>query len=105
MSRDAIYAGDFKVLGHAMIINTEAQANLHPDLISDDARQIIEIAQQHGAVGWKVNGAGGDGGSVTLLSGNTSSEKRELIQAIEGANPLFKSLPIYLSRFGLRVWE
>lgn len=105
MSRDAVYAGDFQALGRAMIVNTDAQADLHPDLISEDARQIIEIARQHGAVGWKVNGAGGDGGSVTLLSGNTSSEKRELVQAIEDANPLFKSLPIYLSRFGLRVWE
>jgi D-glycero-alpha-D-manno-heptose-7-phosphate kinase len=105
MSRDAVYAGDFKALGHAMIVNTNAQADLHPDLISEDARQIIEIARQHGAIGWKVNGAGGDGGSITLLSGNTSSEKRELIQAVERANPLFKSLPIYLSRFGLRVWE
>jgi D-glycero-alpha-D-manno-heptose-7-phosphate kinase len=105
MSRDAVYAGDFKALGRAMIVNTEAQGDLHPDLISEDAHQIISIAKEHGALGWKVNGAGGDGGSVTLLSGATSSEKRTLIQAIEEANPLFKSLPIYLSRFGLRVWE
>jgi len=105
MSRDAVYAGDFAALGRAMQINTDAQADLHPDLVSPDAHQIIEIAREHGAIGWKVNGAGGDGGSLTLLCGATSSEKRRLIQAIEGANPLFKSLPIYLSRFGLRVWE
>lgn len=105
MSRDAVYAGDFKALGRAMIVNTEAQGELHPDLINEDARQIIEIARQHGALGWKVNGAGGDGGSLTLLTGSMSSEKRMLIQAIEEANPLYKSLPIYLSRFGLRVWE
>jgi D-glycero-alpha-D-manno-heptose-7-phosphate kinase len=53
----------------------------------------------------KVNGAGGDGGSITLLCGPSSSEKRRMIRAIQEANPLFKSLPIYLSRFGLRVWE
>jgi len=105
LSRDAVYAGDFAALGRAMIINTEAQADLHPDLVSADAHQIIEIARAHGAIGWKVNGAGGDGGSLTLLCGPSSSEKRHLIQAIEEANPLFKSLPIYLSRFGLRVWE
>ncbi|WP_119071790.1 GHMP family kinase ATP-binding protein [Aggregatilinea lenta] len=105
LSRDAIYAGDFKALGRAMIVNTEAQGDLHPALISADAQQIIDIAKQHGAVGWKVNGAGGEGGSVTLLSGPSSSEKRELIQAIETANPAFKSLPIYLSRFGVRIWE
>ncbi|NLG55643.1 MAG: GHMP kinase, partial [Rhodococcus sp.] len=105
MSRDAVYAGDFEALGRAMIVNTDAQADLHPDLVNEDARQIIEIARQHGAIGWKVNGAGGDGGSLTLLCGPTSSEKRRLIHAIEEANPLYRSLPIYLSRYGLRVWE
>ncbi len=105
MARDAVYAADWKQLGRAMTMNTEAQGVLHPDLISEDAHQLIEVAQQNGALGWKVNGAGGDGGSITLLCGSTSSEKRQMIKAIEEANPLFKSLPIYLSRFGLRVWE
>lgn len=105
MARDAVYDGDFAMLGQSMITNTDAQGELHPDLISADARQIIAIAQTHGALGWKVNGAGGDGGSITLLSDATTSEKRTLIQAIEEANPLFRSLPIYLSRYGLRVWE
>ena len=68
-SRDALYAGDFAALGQAMIENTEAQRRLHPDLVSPDAQRVIEIAQAHGALGWKVNGAGGDGGSLTLLSG------------------------------------
>ncbi len=105
MARDAVYAGDWEALGRSMIINTEAQGELHPALISADAHQIIEIAKANGAIGWKVNGAGGDGGSITLLCGPTSSEKRRMIQAIEEANPRFKSLPIYLSRFGLRIWE
>jgi D-glycero-alpha-D-manno-heptose-7-phosphate kinase len=105
MARDAVYAGDWAALGRSMSINTEAQGELHPDLICEDAHRIIEVARANGAIGWKVNGAGGDGGSITLLCGPTSSEKRQMIQAIEGANPLYKSLPIYLSRFGLRIWE
>lgn len=105
MARDAVFDGAFETLGRSMIINTEAQGELHPELISADAHQIIEIAQAHNVLGWKVNGAGGDGGSLTLLTTATSSEKRALVQAIEEANPLFKSLPIYLSRYGLRVWE
>ncbi len=105
MARDAVYAGDFAALGRSMTVNTEAQGELHPGLISPDAHRIIDIARQQGALGWKVNGAGGDGGSITLLCGPTSSAKRELVQAIEGANPMFRSLPIYLSRFGLRIWE
>lgn len=104
-SRDALYAGDFEALGAAMIENTDAQARLHPDLVSPDAQVIIELARQHGALGWKVNGAGGDGGSITLLCGSLSHQRRALREAIEDANPLFKSIPIYLSRYGLRVWE
>ncbi len=104
-SRDALFAGDFAALGRAMIENTEAQARLHADLISQDARRVIEIAREHGAIGWKVNGAGGEGGSVTLLGGSLSYGKRAMIREIEEDNPLFKNIPVYLSRSGLRVWE
>ena len=105
MARDAVYAGDFEALGRSMILNTEAQGELNAALVGHDALRVIDIAKQHGALGWKVNGAGGDGGSITLLCGDTSSHKRELIRQIEAANPLFKNIPIYLSRYGLRIWD
>ncbi len=104
-SRDAVYAGDFAALGAAMSDNTEAQRRLHPALISADAQRVIDIAREHGALGWKVNGAGGDGGSVTILCGDISQVKRTLIREIEQENPLFKNIPVYLSRYGLRVWK
>jgi len=104
-SRDAVYEGDFEALGRAMIENTEAQSRLHPELVSADARRVIDIARAHGALGWKVNGAGGLGGSVTILSGDTSSVKRHMIKEIEQENSLFKNIPIYLSRYGVRTWE
>lgn len=104
-SRDATYAGDFPALGRAMIDNTAAQAELHPSLISDDAQQLIELAQEHGAIGWKVNGAGGEGGSVTLLCGPNASARRNLLRTVVEVNPLFQPIPIYLSRTGLRVWD
>ncbi len=104
-SRDALYAGDFDALGAAMIENTAAQERLHPRLVSPEARQVIEIARAHGAIGWKVNGAGGDGGSVTILSGPSSRARRAMLREIEQENPLFKNIPIYLSRYGLRVWK
>ncbi len=104
-SRDAVYAGDFEALGRAMIDNTDAQGRLHADLISQDAQQVIDIAKSYGALGWKVNGAGGEGGSLTLLCGPRSHEKRAMLREIEEVNPLFKHIPTYLSRFGLRVWE
>ena len=74
-SRDAVYASDLAALGRAMIENTEAQARLHPDLVSAGAHQVIELAQAHGALGCKVNGAGGDGGSLTLLMGPSRIKK------------------------------
>jgi len=104
-SRDALYAGDFEGLARAMVENTEAQAALNSALVSPAHQQIIDVGRQHGAIGWKVNGAGGDGGSVTLLSSADSSRKRKMLAALEKSNPLFQSIPIYLSRFGLRVWE
>ena len=104
-SRDALYAGDFVALGAAMVENTQAQSRLHPQLVSSEASRAIEIARSHGALGWKVNGAGGEGGSLTVLCGDASQVKRTLIREIEQENPLFKNIPIYLSRFGLRTWR
>jgi D-glycero-alpha-D-manno-heptose-7-phosphate kinase len=104
-SRDAVYAGDFAALGRAMVQNTEAQRDLHPDLVSPDAQHVIEIARAHGALGWKVNGAGGEGGSLTILCGPLSPVKRAMIREIEEESPLFQNIPLYLSRFGLRIWE
>jgi D-glycero-alpha-D-manno-heptose-7-phosphate kinase len=104
-SRDALQAGDFAALGRAMIENNEAQARLHPALIGTEASQVIAIAREHGAVGWKVNGAGGEGGSITLLCDAHSPRKRALVRAVEAANPSFRHIPTYLSRFGLRVWS
>jgi len=104
-SRDAIYAGDFNAFGNAMKDNTDAQSRLHPELISADARRVIDIAREYGAAGWKVNGAGGEGGSITILSHALSHGKRAMIREIEQDNPLYRNIPIYLSRYGLRTWE
>ena len=96
---------NFASLGRAMIANTDAQRRLHPDLVSRDARRVIEIAQDHDALGWTVNGAGGEGGSVTILCNDRYSVKRTLVREIEADNPLYKNIPVYLSRYGLRIWE
>ena len=104
-SRDALYSGDFSALGRAMIDNTEAQICLNPALVNEDAARIIEIARAHGAVGWKVNGAGGEGGSLTLLCNESSWLRRAMVREIEQENHAFRSIPIYLSRFGLRTWD
>jgi len=104
-SRDALYARDFAALGRAMMENTRYQHALHPALISRAHQAIIDIARSHKAVGWKVNGAGGDGGSVTILGSGDPAAKRAMIREIEQANPQFRNIPLYLSRMGLRRWE
>jgi len=104
-SRQALAAGDFAALGRAMTESTEAQGRLHPALVGSQAARVIEIARAHGALGWKVNGAGGEGGSLTLLCDEDSSRKRALVREIEQQDPAFRQVPISLSRQGLRVWR
>ncbi|NLB56133.1 MAG: GHMP kinase, partial [Lentisphaerae bacterium] len=103
--KNALYDGDLDAFGRAMIENTDAQADLHPSLISERAHAIIDVAGKFGAIGWKINGAGGEGGSVTLLSSGSRSQKRKMIRAIEEIAPDVRHIPIYLSRRGLRIWE
>ena len=103
--KNALLNGDLDAFGHCMIANTDAQAGLHPALVSDDAKTVIDLAQNHGAVGWKVNGAGGEGGSLSILFGAEGERKRSFIQALPEVDPKFQVIPTYLSRLGLRRWE
>jgi D-glycero-alpha-D-manno-heptose-7-phosphate kinase len=91
--RDALLAGDLPAFGRAMITNTEAQGELHPALVSSAAHAAIAVARRSGALGWKVNGAGGEGGSLTVLGGDA----RRL------ADAGLVLLPIALSADGVRV--
>jgi D-glycero-alpha-D-manno-heptose-7-phosphate kinase len=104
-ARDAVHAADLAALGRAMTHNTDLQARLHPSLVSKEAHAAIEVAAANGAQGWKVNGAGGEGGSLTLLCGPDMRLKRQLLAALRDTDPLFQIIPTYLSRYGLRVWD
>ncbi len=104
-ARDAVYAGDLAALGAAMAECTAGQAELHPELVSHDAWQAIEVARSHGAVGWKVNGAGGEGGSLSILCGPRPGSARQLAAALAEANPRLRPIPIRLCPWGARAWE
>ena len=88
-----------------MIENTDAQASLHPQLVGEAHRQIIAIARDSGAMGWKVNGAGGEGGSVTLLCGPDREARESMLRAIAQSNQQFRNIPLRLSPSGLQVWD
>jgi len=101
-AKDALFEGDFDDFGEVMKRNTEVQRQLHKDLVCQRFEELIDIARGFGAIGWKVNGAGGDGGSMTILGDGDNAKKRAFLA--EAARQGFQTIPVYLSRYGLRVW-
>ena len=96
-AREVLCAGDLPAFGRVMADNTALQAQLAPGLVSPAAAAAIEAARDAGALGWKVNGAGGEGGSVTLLAGE---DREGLAAAVAEVGRL---VPVALSPTGLRV--
>lgn len=68
-ARDSLLGGDLERYGRIMTENNECQRSLADGIISPESDAVIRLARKHGASGWKVNGAGGPGGSMTLLAG------------------------------------
>ena len=71
--------GDLESYGMVMNENTECQRALHPYLVGCEADAVMSVANKYAAAGCKVNGAGGKGGSLTIL-GNKDPRKREDMQ-------------------------
>lgn len=69
----SLEAGDLDGWASLLTDSTEVQGVLHPGLVGSAHRRAIEVGRSLGATGWKVNGAGGSGGSLTLLAGESSS--------------------------------
>lgn len=101
-ARDAVLAQDLHAFGAAMIANTDAQRDLHPALVGADAAKVIELAKSHGAIGWKVNGAGGDGGSVTVLHAGANA-KAAFEDRVRAFDPRYRVLPVRIDLAGLDV--
>lgn len=103
--RRALLGGDLEAYGGIMIENNEAQRALHPRLVSERADRVIAIARKHGASGWKVNGAGGKGGSLTVLAPPDDGMRRRMVAAVLGLGGGIRHLPIWLSSAGFEAWE
>lgn len=104
-ARDILLKGDLRSFGELMIANNEFQRALHPDLIPEEANAVIEIAKKFEASGWKVNGAGGMGGSLTLLGGERDDKRKNMLEEINALGKGIMSIPISLSRRGLDIRE
>ncbi|MFX0106002.1 MAG: hypothetical protein ACFE75_10990 [Candidatus Hodarchaeota archaeon] len=97
--RDAIYSKNLDLIGKIMKRNWNAQKKLHPLMINPIINKIEQLAKKYGAIGFKLNGAGG-GGSATILAGIGFEYglKRKIVE--EG----FQILPFKLNFKGVQVW-
>lgn len=97
--RKAVYSKNLELMGKIMNKNWEAQKKLHPLMVSPIIKKIEKLAKKHGAIGFKLNGAGG-GGSATILAGiGDGYELREKL--IETG---LQILPIKLDFKGVQSW-
>jgi D-glycero-alpha-D-manno-heptose-7-phosphate kinase len=99
-ARDALVAADLPAFGRALRGTVDQQAALHPSVVSTDARLVGALADASGALGWKVNGAGGDGGSVSVLLGEDPSARAAFSLRLIRALPAARIVPIRLARVG-----
>jgi len=101
----ALLSGDLASLGDCMVRNNEGQRALSPGLVSAPADAVAAIARRFGAAGWKVNGAGGRGGSMAVLAPEDDGFRRPMIAAIEALGRGIRVISVSLSRRGLSVWD
>ena len=101
----ALLAGDLGSLGACMVRNNEKQRTLSPGLVSASADAVSAVARRFRAAGWKVNGAGGRGGSMSVLASGDDGLRRRMIAAVEALGRGIRVIPISLSPRGLSVWD
>jgi D-glycero-alpha-D-manno-heptose-7-phosphate kinase len=104
-ARRELKAGDLTAFGEAMIRNNERQRALFSGLVGRDADAVAAVARKFGAAGWKVNGAGGKGGSMTVLAAGDDGRRKGMVEAIHALGRGVRILPISLSEMGLEVWD
>ena len=99
----ALTAGDLVAYANALTANTDAQADLHPGIVGSDAASLIDLARLAGAIGWKVNGAGGTGGSVTIVCPPARPSVREAIASEVSRRSGWTLIETRPTAVGLRV--
>lgn len=98
--KKAIFSEDIKEMGNIINKNWEAQKMLHPLMINAIIEKAEKIAKKHGAIGFKINGAGGGGSAIILADvGYEYKLKKSLIE--NG----FSVLPCKMCFNGVQTWE
>ena len=78
----SLLRGDLRGFGRSMTEHNDATRRLHPTIVSTLADEIGAMAIEHGAVGWKANGAGGNGGTISLLASENCDERTALMERL-----------------------
>ncbi len=104
-ARRALRAEDLEAFGRIMTLNNEAQRRLGIGLVSPRADRAARLFQSFGAAGWKVNGAGGAGGSMTVLAGPDDARRRAMAEAIGRLGRGVRIIPTRISAEGVQAWD
>ena len=102
-AKSCLLKGDLDLFGKIMKENNECQRSLHPGLISKQAESVIHVARKYNASGWKVNGAGGEGGSLTILGSGQPDHIKKMLEEINSLGKGIKHIPVSLNPQGLEV--
>lgn len=98
----ALEGGDVSAYGRALTANHDAIRSMHPGLVGRDAASLVALAERFGARGWKVNGAGGEGGSIVVLGSANDDDDAALCAAI-AAHDGWRIITAGLGADGVRV--
>lgn len=99
---DALVSGDLRAYGATLTRNTQIQARLHPSLVGSSAQALIEAVRGDDVTGWKVNGAGGAGGSLTVLAADREA-RAGVLSRITTACRDARVLDVQLAQSGVQL--
>lgn len=98
--KDALLAENISEMGKVMNENWDATKQLHEHMANNSINSLEHLAKENGAIGFKVNGAGG-GGSATVLAGIGYEYNLKTVLLENG----FTILPCKLNFSGVEVWH
>ena len=98
--KEALLSDDLEAFAVAMNANWDAQKSLHQEITTPEIEVLHEKTTAAGAMGFKVNGAGG-GGTATILAHRNRDHLVKRAVEEQGMTVL----PCRIDSTGLQVWE
>lgn len=93
---------DLVAFGRALRTHNDATRKLHAPIVSSLADEVGALVDAFGGLGWKVNGAGGEGGTLAVLAGADPELRAQLVAAIS-VHPGCEVLALTPTPAGFRV--